>query len=141
MENFTPFSALAGGVLIGISASLMLLFNGRIAGISGIFAGLLKPVPGDFAWRFAFVGGLLLGGLVLALVEPSTIAIASNRSLGATALAGLVVGIGVRMGSGCTSGHGVCGIARASNRSFVSTATFVGIGMITASLINAYGGF
>lgn len=141
MENFTPLSAIAGGVLIGIAASLVLLFNGRIAGISGIFAGLLQPRAGDFGWRLAFVGGLVAGGLALAVSEPSAIADASNRSLAATALAGVVVGIGVRMGAGCTSGHGVCGIARASNRSFVATATFVGVGMITASLVNAMGGF
>ncbi len=141
MENFTPFSSLLGGVLIGIAASIVLLFNGRIAGISGIYAGVLEPRAGDFGWRSAFVGGLLAGGLVLMAVEPQAIAIASNRSLLATALAGLVVGVGVRMGAGCTSGHGVCGISRVSNRSLLATATFVGIGMITASAINALGGF
>ncbi|MEM6928430.1 MAG: YeeE/YedE family protein [Myxococcota bacterium] len=141
MENFTPFSALAGGVLIGIAASLMLLFNGRIAGISGIYAGVLRPMTGDFGWRLAFIGGLVAGGVVLMAVDSSTIADASNRSLWATALAGLVVGVGVRMGSGCTSGHGVCGISRASNRSLTATATFVGVGMVTASAINALGGF
>jgi len=141
MENFTPLSALAGGVLIGIAASIMLYFNGRIAGISGIFAGLLKPVAGDFAWRFAFVGGLVVGGIVLMAVDPSLIAVASERSLAATALAGVVVGIGERMGSGCTSVHGVSGISRFSSRSLVATATFVGIGMVTASTLHVLGGF
>lgn len=140
MEDFTPFSSLAGGVLIGLSATMMLLFTGRIAGISGIYAGLLRPVTGDFAWRAAFVGGLVVGGFGLMWFAPTTIAVASERSLFATALAGLVVGVGVRMGAGCTSGHGVCGISRASNRSLVATATFVGVGMVTASLIHAMGG-
>ena len=121
--------------MIGLAASLLLLFTGRIAGISGIYGGLLKPVAGDVAWRAAFVGGLLCGGLALALVAPESIAASSARSLGTTALAGLIVGFGVRMGNGCTSGHGVCGLTRFSRRSFVATLTFMATGFLTASLV------
>jgi uncharacterized membrane protein YedE/YeeE len=135
MDAFTPVSALVGGAFIGLAASVLLLVNGRIAGISGIYGGLLKPTPGDTAWRAAFVGGLLTGGIALLLFMPGAIADASSRSLGATALAGVLVGFGVRMGSGCTSGHGVCGITRTSPRSMLATATFMGTGILTASLI------
>ncbi|MEN0062504.1 MAG: YeeE/YedE thiosulfate transporter family protein [Myxococcota bacterium] len=140
MEHFTPLSALVGGSLIGLSASILLLFTGRVAGISGIYAGILRPVTGDFGWRVAFIGGLIAGGFALMWAAPTAIAVASERSLATTALAGLVVGLGVRMGAGCTSGHGVCGIARASNRSLIATITFVGAGMITASLMTLLGG-
>jgi len=135
MENFTPLSALAGGALIGLAASMMLLFNGRIAGISGIFGGLLKPVGGDIAWRALFVGGLLAGGVGLYLVAPHTIAATAERSLAMTGLAGLMVGFGVRMGNGCTSGHGVCGIGRLSPRSLAATVTFMATGIATVFVI------
>ncbi|HHO52782.1 MAG TPA: YeeE/YedE family protein [Deltaproteobacteria bacterium] len=138
MDNFTPISALLGGALIGTAASIMLYFNGRIAGISGIYGGLLRPTPGDTAWRATFVGGLLLGGLALALFAPDTIAPPSTRSLLATALAGLLVGVGVRMGNGCTSGHGVCGLSRFSRRSLVATGSFMATGFATASLLHLW---
>ncbi|MFT5683342.1 MAG: putative membrane protein YedE/YeeE [Myxococcota bacterium] len=140
MEHFTPFSALAGGALIGLAASMMLLLSGRIAGISGIYGGLLQRRAGDQAWRVAFVGGLLLAGLGFMVLAPDVIAATSSRSIGATALAGLVVGFGVRMGSGCTSGHGVCGLTRFSPRSLVATLTFMGTGFITATLIQVMSG-
>lgn len=133
--------ALLGGALIGVAASMLLLFNGRIAGISGIVGGLLRPAGRAIGWRAAFVGGLAVGGVVLALAWPSTIAAPTGRGFAVIAVAGLLVGIGVRMGSGCTSGHGVCGIGRASPRSVVATLTFMATGMLIASLFGrVFGG-
>ena len=127
---FTPWSALAGGVLIGIAAALFALLNGRIAGISGVIGGLLRPVEGDIAWRAAFVIGLvgapLVYLLVAALPRPQI-----DAPYGALVLAGLFVGVGTRYGSGCTSGHGVCGLSRLSPRSLVATAAFMGAGFAT----------
>ena len=131
---FTPWSALAGGVLIGVAAAMFVLLNGRIAGISGVIGGLLKPTPGDIAWRAAFVVGLLGAplaySLFTALPKPQIAA-----PYGALVLAGLLVGIGTRYGSGCTSGHGVCGLSRLSPRSLVATAAFMGAGFITVYAI------
>ena len=140
MDAFTPVSALAGGALIGLAASLMLVLNGRIAGISGVFGGLLRPRAGDIGWRVAFVGGLLLAGAVLGVLAPEMVAPTPDRSVLATALAGLIVGFGVRMGNGCTSGHGVCGLSRLSRRSIVATAAFMATGFLTASLIQVLAG-
>lgn len=127
---FTPWSALAGGMLIGIAAAMFVLLNGRIAGISGVVGGLFKPVAGDVAWRAAFVIGLvgapLVYGLFAALPVPRI-----DASFGALIGAGLLVGAGTRCGSGCTSGHGVCGLARLSPRSLVATAAFMGAGFAT----------
>jgi len=127
---FTPWSALAGGVLVGIAAAMFALLNGRIAGISGVVGGLLKPTPGDVAWRLAFVVGLvgspLLYLLFAALPKPQIAA-----EYGALVLAGLLVGFGTRYGSGCTSGHGVCGLSRLSPRSLVATLTFMSAGFVT----------
>jgi hypothetical protein len=132
--NFTPWSALAGGALIGLAAALFLLLNGRIAGISGVLGGLLKPARGDIAWRVAFVLGLvgapLVYGLLAALPAPEIEA--GNAALIA---AGLLVGIGTRYGSGCTSGHGVCGLSRLSPRSLVATASFMGAGFAAVFVI------
>jgi hypothetical protein len=132
--NFTPWSALAGGALIGLAAALFLLLNGRIAGISGVLGGLLKPARGDIAWRVAFVLGLvgapLVYGLPAALPAPEIEA--GNAALIA---AGLLVGIGTRYGSGCTSGHGVCGLSRLSPRSLVATASFMGAGFAAVFVI------
>jgi len=127
---FTPWSALAGGVIIGIAAAMFALLNGRIAGISGVIGGLLKPAPGDVAWRAAFVAGLLGAPLLYALfaILPKPQIAASE---GALVLAGLLVGIGTRYGSGCTSGHGVCGLSRLSPRSLVATAVFMIAGFVT----------
>lgn len=140
MEGFTPLSALAGGALIGTAASIFLYANGRIAGISGVYSGLLRPKAGDIGWRLAFVGGLVAAGMIAGGVQPDLIGTATGRSVGATALAGLLVGFGVRLGNGCTSGHGVCGLTRFSRRSFVATLSFMGTGMLTASLIQALRG-
>ena len=138
--DFTPWSAAAGGALIGLSASLMLLANGRIAGISGIFGGLLSPKAGDIAWRLAFVVGLGLAGAAMYLAAPDLIQMSDTRSMGATVIAGLAVGFGVRMGNGCTSGHGVCGLSRFSKRSLIATLTFMATGMATATGIQLLAG-
>lgn len=127
---FTPVTALIGGALIGIAAAMFVLLNGRIAGISGVLGGLLVPVRGDLAWRVAFIAGLLIAPLVYllfaALPTPRI-----DASYGALLLAGLLVGVGTRYGSGCTSGHGVCGLSRLSPRSLVATVTFMGAGFFT----------
>ena len=140
MANFTPLSATLGGALIGLSAAILLLFNGKIAGISGVYGGLLRPTAGDIGWRAAFVGGLLAGGVVLMLAAPELISTTDSRSLTATAVAGGLVGFGVRMGNGCTSGHGVCGLSRMSRRSLVAVASFMATGMLTASAIQIFAG-
>ncbi len=131
MENFTPVASLIGGMLIGLSASVMLLFNGKIAGISGIVAGILTPRRNDVAWRTVFVGGLLAGGLLLGSLSSEVFDIGIRRSWAAIIAAGVLVGYGARLGSGCTSGHGVCGLSRFSARSLVATLTF----MITAATV------
>ncbi len=127
---FTPWWALAGGVLIGISAAMFVLLNGRIAGISGILGGLLRREPGDAGWRIAFLLGLLLAPAAYALFAtlPARTIEASD---GALVLAGLLVGVGTRYGGGCTSGHGVCGLSRLSLRSLVATLAFMGAGFAT----------
>jgi len=132
--------AIAGGVMIGLAASAMLFFVGRIAGISGIVGGLLRPEPDDSSWRLAFLGGLFVGGLLLAATLPEAIGSPSGRSLPALGLAGLLVGFGVRMASGCTSGHGVCGLSRLSVRSLVATLTFMAVGFATATSIELLAG-
>ncbi len=127
---FTPWSSLAGGILIGISAAMFALLNGRIAGISGVLGGLLKPATGDVAWRVAFIVGLVVAPLVYALfsdLQPPQI----DAGTGALVLAGLLVGVGTRYGSGCTSGHGVCGLSRLSPRSLAATLAFMGAGFMT----------
>ncbi|MDH3209514.1 MAG: YeeE/YedE family protein [Burkholderiaceae bacterium] len=131
---FTPWTALAGGVLIGIAAAMLVLLNGRIAGVSGIVGGLLKPAMGDVAWRAAFVAGLIAAPFVYTLLAPlPTIQIDAGHS--ALVLAGLLVGMGTRYGSGCTSGHGVCGVSRLSRRSLVATATFMAAGFVTVFVL------
>ena len=136
MENFTPVASLIGGILIGLSASAMLLFNGKIAGISGIVAGLLNPTKSDVVWRAAFVVGLLTGGLILKLLSSQAFDIGVVRSGGAFVIAGLLIGFGARLGNGCTSGHGVCGISRFSKRSIVATATFIATGAAAVYFLN-----
>ena len=133
-QAFTPWTALAGGLLIGLAAALFLLLNGRVAGISGIVGGLLRPVRGDIGWRVAFVTGLicapLLYGLVAALPAPRI-----DAGLGTLAVAGLLVGVGTRYGGGCTSGHGVCGLSRLSPRSLAATLAFMGAGFATVFVL------
>ena len=132
--SFTPASAAVGGAIIGLAAGMLLLLNGRVAGVSGIAGGLLRPSPGNVAWRLAFLAGLVAAPLCYALVRPLP-GIAFDISLPVVALAGFVVGIGTRYGGGCTSGHGICGISRLSQRSLVATACFVGAGMATAFVL------
>jgi uncharacterized protein len=134
MEHFIPWSALAGGALIGTSASLLLILNGRIAGISGIVGGLVRPRAGDVSWRVYFSAGLVLGGLLLLALKPSAFG-APVVSSPLTILAGLLVGFGARLGSGCTSGHGVCGISRLSRRSIVATLTFIATGILATFIV------
>jgi uncharacterized membrane protein YedE/YeeE len=131
MHDFTPLSALLGGLLIGASACLLLLFNGRIAGISGILGQVVVPKGGDVGWRIWFLAGLLAGGLAVARVAPEAIGEEPSASWAAIVAAGLLVGIGTRLGNGCTSGHGVCGLARRSPRSLVATLTFMATGALT----------
>ena len=128
--EFTPWSALAGGVLIGMAAGMFVLLNGRIAGISGVIGGLFKPVTGDVAWRAAFVIGLVGAPLIYRLFAALPLP-RIDASFAALVLAGVLVGVGTRYGSGCTSGHGVCGLARLSPRSFVATGAFMGAGFAT----------
>lgn len=129
-NDFTPWLSTLGGVLIGFAAVILMLGNGRIAGIVGIVGGLVKPVSGDWVWRLAFVLGMLAAPLVYGwfAVLPVVTVSANWPTL---LIAGVVVGIGTRLGSGCTSGHGVCGIARMSRRSIVATACFMGSGFAT----------
>ena len=131
---FTPWAGLAGGVLIGIAAAMFALLNGRIAGISGVVGGLLLPARGDVGWRVAFVLGLLAApaAYVLAARLPHP---QIDAGWGALVLAGLLVGIGTRYGSGCTSGHGVCGLSRLSPRSLAATAAFMGAGFLTVFVV------
>ena len=133
-QAFTPWSALAGGALIGLAAALLLWLNGRIAGISGIVGGVLRPVAGDTAWRAAFVLGLLLAPLAYGLVTTLP-ALQVDAGYGLLVLAGLLVGVGTRYGAGCTSGHGVCGLSRWSVRSLAATTTFMAAGFATVFLV------
>jgi uncharacterized membrane protein YedE/YeeE len=129
-NHFTPWVSLIGGLLIGAAAVGLALFNGRIAGISGIVGGLLKPVSGDWAWRLAFVAGLLASTLLIA--KPQIRIEADTPTL---IIAGLLVGFGTRLGSGCTSGHGVCGLSRLSLRSLVATLLFMSSAVVTVYLV------
>jgi len=132
--HFTPWTSLAGGLLIGLAAAVFVLFNGRIAGISGILGGLLRPAPGDSAWRLAFLAGLAAAPLVYALFAPLP-AMRIDAGDGTLVAAGLLVGIGTRYGAGCTSGHGVCGLSRLSPRSLAATLSFMLAGFITVFVL------
>lgn len=123
--------ALAGGGLIGVAASLLLLCNGRIAGISGILFGAMHPKWGDTLWRWVMLMGMVLAGYLFSLVNPEALLVESGRPRALVIGAGLLVGFGTRLGSGCTSGHGVCGLSRLSKRSLVATLTFMAAGIIT----------
>ena len=131
---FTPWSALAGGVLIGMAAAMFVLLNGRIAGISGIVGGLLSPHRGDLVWRVAFIAGLVGAPLVYGLFATVPL-VRIDAGYVALVVAGLLVGIGTRYGAGCTSGHGVCGLSRISLRSLAATAAFMGAGFGTVFVL------
>ena len=133
-HHFTPWASLAGGALIGLAAALLVLLNGRIAGISGVLGGLLAPARGDVAWRVAFIAGIVLAPLAYLLfsVWPAT---QIDASWGELVAAGLMVGVGTRYGAGCTSGHGVCGLSRFSLRSLVATLVFMAAGFATVFVL------
>lgn len=132
--HFTPWTSLAGGVLIGIAAVMLVLFNGRIAGISGIVGGLLAPRGAEVGWRLTFVIGLLAAPLVMLLLGHE-MAPRIDAGFGTLVIAGLLVGVGTSYGSGCTSGHGVCGLSRLSPRSLIATAAFMAAGMATVFIV------
>jgi len=141
MANFTPISAAIGGVLIGLSAALLMLLTGRVAGISGIFGGCLAPGASDRGWRVAFIGGLILAPITAMLVGYGVPAPAMPASWWVVIGAGLLVGFGSRMGKGCTSGHGICGIARLSPRSITATVVFMATAMVTVAIVrHGWGG-
>lgn len=132
--NFTPYASLAGGALIGVATAMFALFNGRIAGISGIVGGMLRPKSGDIGWCVAFVAGLIVAPL-LYRVFGELPEIRIDTGWFTLVVAGLIVGIGTRYGSGCTSGHGVCGLSRLSPRSLVATLTFMAAGFATVFVV------
>lgn len=134
-------NALLGGVIIGISVSLMLLWNGRVTGISGIINGTLSPVKGDTGWRVLFIVGLFLGGLTLKVLNPNVFSGALPTETWTLIPAGLLVGFGTILGSGCTSGHGVCGISRMSPRSLAATIIFIAAGVIAVAAFRRLGVF
>ena len=135
MENFTPVSALAGGVLIGAAAALLWVMSGRIAGVSGIVGGLMQPARGDVGWRVAFLVGMVVAPLVYAVVAGGVVPATIAPSPPLLVAGGLLVGFGTRLGSGCTSGHGVCGMARLSPRSIIATLTFMAAAFLTVFVV------
>ena len=138
--DFTPWPSLLGGALIGLSASALLASHGRIAGISGIWGGLLHPPADGIGWRAAFLAGLAAGAVAVSAIAPGAVHPPSGRSIGTIAAAGALVGVGTYVGNGCTSGHGVCGLSRRSGRSAVAVATFVAVGIVVATGVGAIGG-
>ena len=137
MENFTPVSASIGGALIGVSAVMLMAFHGRIAGISGLFSGTVFAAKGDRLWRVFFVFGIVAAPLVYWLFASDKPAFEMSAGWPLIIAGGLLVGFGTRLGSGCTSGHGVCGLSRLSPRSMVSVALFMAAGMITVAVFNS----
>jgi uncharacterized membrane protein YedE/YeeE len=138
MNNY--LLALFGGALIGLAVSLMLLWNGRVTGISGIVYGAaIKPVKKDQGWRWSFIGGLLLGGFILKAIYPTAFGEALKAESWTVVVAGLLVGFGTVLGNGCTSGHGVCGISRLSSRSIIATGTFIAAGVLAVFFFRQFG--
>lgn len=135
MSEFTPISGLLGGLLIGLASAALLFANGRIAGVSGILGRSFFPSGGDLGWRVAFLAGLPLGAFLVGIVAPSTTALAITHSTPLLVAGGLLVGVGTQIGSGCTSGHGICGLGRGSRRSFVATVTFMAVGIATVFVV------
>ncbi|MFH4556925.1 YeeE/YedE family protein [Vibrio diabolicus] len=131
MLNVIPWKSLFGGLLLGISATILLLVNGKIAGISGIMNGIMSPKKGDYSWRLLFAVGMIAGGLISVLMLGVAVPSTANLSLGMVIAAGLLVGIGTRLGNGCTSGHGICGMGRLSKRSVVATCVFMVVAGLT----------
>jgi uncharacterized protein len=138
-NHFTPWSSLAGGILIGLAAAMLVLLNGRIAGISGIVGGLLAPRQSEIGWRLAFLAGLLVAPPVM-LALGDTAAPRIDAGFGTLVVAGLLVGVGTSYGSGCTSGHGVCGLSRLAPRSMVATAAFMLAGFATVFVVRHVAG-
>lgn len=138
MENFTPWASLFGGILIGSAATGMLLLNGRITGISGILSQALLSREGR-AWRIMFLAGLLSAGIAYRLMSEGAFSIKIQTPINFVVLAGILVGFGTSLGSGCTSGHGICGLARFSKRSVVATLVFMMFGMLTVWVIRHWG--
>ena len=132
MESFTPVESLVGGIVIGIAALVLLRFYGRIAGISGVFGGLFPFNTGETLWRLVFVAGLVTGGVILSFLHSDAVTFELAYSNPALILAGLLVGVGSRMGNGCTSGHGICGLGRLAPRSVVAVLTFMATGILAA---------
>lgn len=133
-NHFTPWMALAGGIVLGLASALFILFNGRVLGISGIVGGLLRPKAGDVLWRLSFLLGMLVApSLYVAFVGPMQATIDASWAM--VIVAGLLVGLGTRYGSGCTSGHGVCGLSRLSPRSLVATLSFMAAGFFTVFVL------
>ena len=133
-NHFTPWTSLTGGILLGLASAIFILVNGRILGISGIVGGLLRLKDGDTGWRIAFVLGMLAAPLLYLLVA-GTVPATIDADWGTVVLAGLLVGVGTRFGSGCTSGHGICGLSRLSPRSLAATLTFMGAGFALVFLV------
>ncbi|ELA9369167.1 YeeE/YedE family protein [Vibrio parahaemolyticus] len=131
MLNVIPWESLFGGILLGISATILLLVNGKIAGISGIMNGIMSPKKGDYSWRLLFAVGMIAGGLISVLMLGVAVPSTANLSLGMVIAAGLLVGIGTKLGNGCTSGHGICGMGRLSKRSIVATCVFMAVAGLT----------
>lgn len=145
ITGFTPASAAVGGALIGLAAALLMALNGRIAGVSGIVAGIMAPLRGEgrseISWRLAFVAGLVVAPLIVSAIRGEIIPISTPHPTWMMAIGGLLVGYGTRLGSGCTSGHGVCGIARVSKRSFAATGAFMATAIVTVFIIHRLTGF
>ena len=139
MTEFTPVTAAAGGALIGAAAVLLLGLNGRIAGISGILNGVFSRDAGERNWRLFFVAGLVVSGIIARLLTGEALIDRVGYPLPLLLAAGFLVGIGTRLGSGCTSGHGVCGISRLSVRSLVATLTFIAFGIVTTTIVRLSG--
>lgn len=131
------YSALLGGIILGIGVATMMLFKGRVFGVSGLVGALVKPVKGEISWRVSAVVGLILGGFFMVYIEPNYIPTIEFNVFNSVA-AGVLVGVGTQMGSGCTSGHGICGISRFSKRSIVATCTFMLAGIITVAVKGAF---
>ena len=135
MSHFTPLASGLGGVLLGVASSLLFLTNGRILGVSGIVGGLPAALSGDRLWRVVFLAGMLTGGLALLLASPGSLALASESTVPVALGAGVLVGVGTRLSNGCTSGHGLCGLARLSRRSLVATLVFMACAAMTVLLV------